>query len=334
MLQYHKARASTNYSFHVARYLPKSVTSLIVTYLAYIRPFAKLVFRNCFQQQYDPCTRPKDREGRVQMYMEKLMRSSGTVIPQTHEREGHVVDKGYIFCDDESPNECWAGPELSEALGNESESRLNVKIGLWTWRHIIIAITKAHLEEIAPFFARDEAACKTLLETNIYYSIFPWQAGHQPRVNVAVYGLDAAFPGQVQPALLRFYREISKIWHHWLGLVTAKERRAWSTRAKRLLREIGAEDEMDGTDSVRDDNDEGRYRERDGSGGKKRKKGVDSGTQTTPKKSASMLEIKVEDSPTTKGLILDMKERLESVAKIIEMRRASKQMMTELRSKT
>ena len=194
---------------------------------------------------------------------------------------------------------------------------------------MIIAITKAHLEEIAPFFERDEAACKSLLETNIYYSIFPWQAGHQPRINVSVYGLDAAFPGQMQPALLRFYRHISQMWHHWLGLGTAAERSIWSMRAKRLLQEMAAEE--DGNhDSGIDGNGGNLDRDIESINIKMQKTGVDLGTQTTPQKSTSVLEINVEDSPTTKGLILNMQERLEGIAKIIELRRASKRMIAEL----
>ena len=324
MVHYHKARGSTNYSFHIARFLPTSVTKLIVFYIVYIRPFVKLVFRQCFQSGCDPSPKRKGREQQAQNFIERLTRRTKNTDQQPND-DLSIIDKGYIFCDDKSPNECWSGTELSAILQEESERRLGTKIGIWTWRHVIIAITKAHLEEIAPFFERDEAACKSLLERNVYYSIFPWQAGHQPRVNVAVYGLDAAFPGQMQPALLHFYRHISQIWHHWLGLGTAAERSIWSTRAKRLLHEIAAEG-----DTYVEENGGDLDRDIGLKDIKRQKVTVDSGTQTTPKKSTSALEIKVEDSPTTKGLILNMKERLESVANIIELRRASKKMMTEL----
>ena len=241
--------------------------------------------------------------------------------------EESIIDKGYIFCDDKSLNECWAGTELSSVLQDESERRLSLRIGLWTWRHIIIAITKDHLEEIALFFERDEAACKSLLETNIYYSIFPWQAGHQPRVNVAIYGLDAAFPGQMQPGLLRLYRQISKIWHHWLGLATVEERSIWSIRAKRLLREIAADVENDHEVSGGVNGGE-----IDARVIKRQKMVADSETQTTPQKRAVPLEleINVEDSPTTKSLILNAQERLKNVMEIIKLRRSSKKMIMQL----
>ena len=70
---------------------------------------------------------------------------------------------------------------------------------------------KEHLEEIAPFFARDNRGCKEMFEKDVFYHIFSWQCGHQRRINVSSYGLDAAFPGQIQSALLRLYRYISRL---------------------------------------------------------------------------------------------------------------------------
>ena len=147
---------------------------------------------------------------------------SADVVGSVNE-EDDASDRGYIFCSDESLNKCWTGVELSKILQEESLKELGVKINLWAWRHIIIGIAKAHLEEIAPFFSKDEKACKELLETNIYYNIFAWQAGHQKRINVSIYGLDAAFPGKMQEALFSLYHRISRIWHHWLGLLKRNE---------------------------------------------------------------------------------------------------------------
>lgn len=200
-------------------------------------------------------------------------------LPRVADEEDDTLDLGYIFCSDESPNKCWTGVELSEILQQESLERLGVKINLWAWRHIIIGITKAHLEEIAPYFCKDEKACKTLLESNIYYQIFPWQAGHQWRINVSVYGLDMAFPGRLQPALLRLYRQVSRMWHYWLGVLEAEE------------------------EPVRIEDDQG---EEDDSpvSARKRRKVVDAQTQITPKKeTVAFLDIGVDDSPVTKRLI-------------------------------
>jgi hypothetical protein len=183
------------------------------------------------------------------------------------------LDLGYVFCSDESPNKYWTGVELSEILQQESLERLGVKINLWAWRHIIIGITKAHLEEIAPYFCKNEKVCKTLLESNIYYHIFPWQAGHQWRINVSVYGLDMAFPGRLQPALLRLYRQISRLWHYWLGVLETAEEQA-----------------------VRIEDEEGEERESPVSARKRRKVILDAEKQIIPKKEMDFLDIGVDNS--------------------------------------
>ncbi len=46
--EYHKARASTNYSFYIVRFLPESVATLIALYVIYIHPFAKMLFHKSF----------------------------------------------------------------------------------------------------------------------------------------------------------------------------------------------------------------------------------------------------------------------------------------------
>jgi len=209
--------------------------------------------------------------------------------------------------------------ELSEILQEESLKRLRVKINLWAWQHIIIGITKAHLEEIAPFFSRDEKACKELLEMNIYYSIFPWQAGHQRRINVSVYGLDAAFPGRIQPALLRMYRQISRLWHSWLGLLKAEKETGDNSRINRDKRGLSMDEDEEGEEPMP---------------ARKRRKVIDSATQTTPKKEFSLLDISLEDSPLTKQLIEKAREgeaTLRKTKEVIEIRRQSRNLLNELR---
>ena len=104
------------------------------------------------------------------------------LIEHLFKKEEKQLDRlNYIFCSDESSNKCWTGVELSEILQEESLERLDVKINLWAWRHIIIGITKAHLEEIAPFFCKKfnrleiNAGCpqfRIFLERNYYHSQF------------------------------------------------------------------------------------------------------------------------------------------------------------------
>src|SRR5579859_6079246 len=41
--EYHKVRASTNYSFYVVQYLPDRLMELTLLYITYIRPFARML---------------------------------------------------------------------------------------------------------------------------------------------------------------------------------------------------------------------------------------------------------------------------------------------------
>ena len=237
-------------------------------------------------------------------------RSSEAIRSVGFPNENDPSDRGYIFCSDKSLNKCWTGVELSEILQEESLQELQVKINLWAWRHIIIGIAKAHLEEIAPFFDKDEKACKALLARNIYSSIFPWLAGHQWTTNVSVYGLDVAFPGHIQPALLRFYRQISKIWHYWLGVLKSEEETMEKMRIiKAVKRALGL-----------DENEE----EEDDLPIPKRRKVIDAQTQTSLKKLAT-LEVKADDSPVTKKLI----EEVRRMSEAVELRRRSRNLLNE-----
>jgi hypothetical protein len=277
MIEYNKSRACTNYSFHVVRYFPEPVNFLIILYLVYIRPFAKALYRSLLLSQREIERRRKSSSKKIPYSISKragqrrvkrrLFRDGKSINIDGSNRDNDALDRGYIFCSDESPNKCWTGVELSEILQEESLKELGVRINLWAWRHIIIGIAKAHLQEIAPFFDKNEKACQTMLETNTYTMIFPWLAGHQWAINVSVYGLDSAFPGKIQPELLSFYRRIAKIWHYWLGLSKPEGAldglRMIRDRKRRLLMDENEQDE-------------------DHLPAEKRPKLIDAETQTTP----------------------------------------------------
>jgi hypothetical protein len=46
--------------------------------------------------------------------------------------------------------------------------------------------------------------------------VFAWQSGHRPLQRGTTYGLDGAYPTQLQPALLRAYEWASTRWHEFL----------------------------------------------------------------------------------------------------------------------
>ena len=68
---------------------------------------------------------------------------------------------------------------------------------------------------------------------------------------------------------------------------------------------------------------------------RKRRKVIDSETQTTPKKEFSLLDISMEDSPLTKQLIQKAWEgevTLRKTKEVIEIRRRSRNLLNELRT--
>jgi len=199
--EYHKARAATNFSYFVVRYLPDILSILTVLYIAYVRPFANMIY-------------------------------SQTLLYK------HVDDGNYLFCSDESPQKCWNGKILSKTLQEESQARLGVKINMRTYRQAAIAIAKTHLKEIAAYFDRNDELCERLIAQNKDHLIFSWQAGHQWSVNASTYGLDKAFPCHLQPELLRQYLRISLIWHRWLKLLKEEEQKEDEVRAPKKKRKM------------------------------------------------------------------------------------------------
>ena len=181
--EYHKTKASTNYSYFVVRYLPQPVTRLILLlYIAFIQPFCKLLYNQV-----------------------SITKNS--------------IDDHHLFCHDSNSDICWNGKRLSEVLQRESHARIDVKINLWAYRHIAISITKAHVKDIAPHFSKDDVAWKQILERDPNFNVFAWQAGHKRAMNISTYGLDQTYSCQLQPELLHEYLRISLIWHRLLGFV-------------------------------------------------------------------------------------------------------------------
>lgn len=103
---------------------------------------------------------------------------------------------------------------LSKILRGQTTSTLGFPVGVQTYRQISIAITENHVKQIANPFNRHDDRSK---EANIDVA-FAWQSGHRPLQRGMTYGLDGAFPGSLQPALLRVYEWVSNEWHEFLQL--------------------------------------------------------------------------------------------------------------------
>ncbi|KAH7025301.1 uncharacterized protein B0I36DRAFT_333010, partial [Microdochium trichocladiopsis] len=80
------------------------------------------------------------------------------------------------------------------------------------YRQIAIGITEKHVIEIAtPFNRYDDLGPNASIN-----AVFAWQSSHRPIQRATTYGLDGAFPSQLQPALIRIYEWASFRWHEFL----------------------------------------------------------------------------------------------------------------------
>jgi hypothetical protein len=80
------------------------------------------------------------------------------------------------------------------------------------YRQLSIAITEKHIKRISkPFNRYDDKSRAANIDV-----AFSWQSGHRPLQRGATYGVDAAFPDSLQPALLRVYEWASREWHEFL----------------------------------------------------------------------------------------------------------------------
>jgi hypothetical protein len=81
------------------------------------------------------------------------------------------------------------------------------------YRQLVIGVTEKHVREVhRPFNRFDDKGPHA--DPNV---AFAWQSGHRPIARALNYGLDGAFPTQLQPALLQAYEWVSMRWHEFLG---------------------------------------------------------------------------------------------------------------------
>ncbi|KJZ71103.1 hypothetical protein HIM_09522 [Hirsutella minnesotensis 3608] len=110
----------------------------------------------------------------------------------------------------------WRTDVLSRELRHFSRISPGVSfdIGARLYRQLSIAITERHVRAAAGYFNRHD-------DTSPHGdpdAAFAWQSGHRPRQRHSTYGLDGAYPDQLQPALLQLYLRVSKKWHAFLRL--------------------------------------------------------------------------------------------------------------------
>jgi len=101
-----------------------------------------------------------------------------------------------------------------------SNGYLGVSLSVWSYRHFAVAVTRKYIKEIAIFFAfGDDTEYEKQFEKERGMDVYAWQTGHLKGTNNGNYGLDVAYPSQLQPELLDEYRRISRRWQDWLGFI-------------------------------------------------------------------------------------------------------------------
>ncbi|KAJ9413322.1 hypothetical protein FOXG_15071 [Fusarium oxysporum f. sp. lycopersici 4287] len=182
--RHQKARLTTNNEFQVARFFSPPVAHLLYRYLVYIRPVAYTILRKCFYHE-----------------------STNTLLFAPISRY--------------SRNSFWSTKTFSDELKRISRTVPSIpcEIGVQLYRQLSIAITEKHVREATSGFNRFDDTTNTASED----AAFAWQSGHRPMQRYSTYGLDGAFPDQLQPALLRVYARISTDWHRFLNIEDGEE---------------------------------------------------------------------------------------------------------------
>lgn len=102
--------------------------------------------------------------------------------------------------------------KITKVLRNASRVLWGTAAGLTLYRQVSIGIAEKHVREIiSPTNIYDDRSVDADLNVAI-----SWQSAHRPLQRGTTYGLDGAYPSQLQPSLLRAYEWASTRWHEFL----------------------------------------------------------------------------------------------------------------------
>lgn len=176
VIRHHKAKRQTNREFYVARFLPARLGVIMCRYLACIRRLSDMLRRERYGHLY---------------------------------RNHPPTQSRLLF---HSNNDAWKPSRLTSILKRATLELWGFPVNARLYRQIAIGITEKHVREVhLPFNRHDDTSSRADLNV-----AFPWQGGHRPLQRGITYGLDGAFPHQLQPALLRAYEWASTRWHEFI----------------------------------------------------------------------------------------------------------------------
>ncbi|KJK87120.1 hypothetical protein H633G_09028 [Metarhizium anisopliae BRIP 53284] len=176
IIRHHKAKRTTNHEFNVVRFLPARLGMVVVKYLAYIRRVVRILR---FEMEESTKTTHSARETRL------------------------------LFNRDGKP---WAAERMTAVLNAAARQLWQQGLTSRIYRQVAIGITEKHVREVYTPFNRYDDRSATC-DSN---AVFAWQSGHRLSERAATYGLDGAYPHQLQPSLLRAYEVVSTLWHEFI----------------------------------------------------------------------------------------------------------------------
>ena len=116
--RHHKARRTTNKEFHVVRFLPEEPGKVLYYYLVFVRPFACMLYRICYNMD---------------------------------------TESTLLFSSPLKPKEPMKTSIISNLLQEQTTSTLGYPVGVQVYRQLSIAITEKHVKQIAnPFHRHDD----------------------------------------------------------------------------------------------------------------------------------------------------------------------------------
>ncbi|SCO06132.1 uncharacterized protein FFB20_12479 [Fusarium fujikuroi] len=127
----------------------------------------------------------------------------------------HATPRGVLLFAPLHRQATWTTKTFTDELRRLSRSvpGISFQIGAQLYRQISIAITERHVRQAAPFNRSDDTSSTAGEDI-----AFAWQSGHRPLQRHTTYGLDGAFPDQLQPALLKIYAKLSAEWQAFLHI--------------------------------------------------------------------------------------------------------------------
>jgi hypothetical protein len=131
-----------------------------------------------------------------------------------HRCHGREQDRRLLFAAPDQPQRPWGAEVLTKALKPLTLDVCGATFGVQVYCQVSIAVTEQHIKRLSqPFNRYDDKSPHADIEMT-----FAWQSGHRPTQRGTSYGIDAAYPDSLQPALLRVYKWASAKWHQFLKL--------------------------------------------------------------------------------------------------------------------